>query len=43
MYMRYKKNEYNMYHANGQLLTMVQLLQLGIECEFLEFIWILYY
>jgi hypothetical protein len=42
MYLKCKKKEYYAYHVNGQLSPLVKLLELGIEYELLEVIWILY-
>jgi hypothetical protein len=37
-----QKEEYCAYHVNGQLLPLVQLLELGIDHKVLEVIWVLY-
>jgi hypothetical protein len=42
MYLKCKDTKYKACHVNGNLLPLVELLELGIECEVLEIIWILH-
>jgi hypothetical protein len=42
MYLKCQKKEYSAYHVNGQLLPLVELLEVGIDYRLLEVICIFY-